>query len=130
MHRLAQRTMLERMKEAGLFIGEVDDMIAANLISHFMPHGLGHCLGLDVHDVGGYPPGASRRDDPSIKENLRLGRELQEGMVLTVEPGFYFTDYLIDEALANPVKARFICQERLGELRGVGGVRIEDDVVV
>merc|ERR1719387_3164462 len=123
MHRLAQRTMLERMKEAGLFIGEVDDMIAANLISHFMPHGLGHCLGLDVHDVGGYPPGASRRDDPSIKENLRLGRELQEGMVITVEPGFYFVDYLIEKVMADEKLARFVNKDRLAEIWAkVGGV--------
>mmetsp|Transcript_111090 Transcript_111090/g.337668 ORF Transcript_111090/g.337668 Transcript_111090/m.337668 type:complete len:397 (+) Transcript_111090:2-1192(+) len=130
MHRLAQRTMLVEMKKAGLFQGDVEEMMQVNLMHQFMFHGLGHSLGLDVHDVGGYAPGTSRQDDPSIKENLRLGRELKEGMVLTVEPGFYFTDFLIKEALADPALAKFIDRKRLEELRPVGGVRIEDDVVI
>ncbi|CAE6973258.1 Pepd [Symbiodinium sp. CCMP2592] len=112
-----------------------------------MPHGLGHQLGLDVHDVGGYPPGVVRKDrdigrwelegssipmdDPNIKENLRLGRELKENMVITVEPGFYFIDYLIEEAMADPKKGCFINQEKLHQFwADVGGVRIEDNVVI
>lgn len=131
MHKLAQRILLEKMTEAGLFVGNVDEMVACGLISHFMPHGLGHCLGLDVHDVGGYEPGQSRKDDSSIEENLRCGRSLKENMVITVEPGFYFIDYLIEEALADPVKSSFIVKPRLKELwDAVGGVRIEDDVVI
>mmetsp|Transcript_128104 Transcript_128104/g.323417 ORF Transcript_128104/g.323417 Transcript_128104/m.323417 type:complete len:560 (-) Transcript_128104:111-1790(-) len=131
MHRLAQRTMLVKMKEAGLFVGEVEAMVAAGLMSFFMPHGLGHCLGLDVHDVGGYAPGAFRGDDASIKENLRLGRELKQGMVITVEPGFYFIDYLIQKLLDDPQLSSFVDEVRLRELWGpVGGVRIEDDVVI
>ncbi|CAE7228778.1 PEPD [Symbiodinium natans] len=131
MHRLAQRTLLERMTSAGLFVGSVEDMMAAGLMFHFMPHGLGHQLGLDVHDVGGYPPGEFRKDDPSVQENLRLGRKVKENMVLTVEPGFYFIDYLIEEALADTKKGGFINQEVLHEFwADVGGVRIEDDVVI
>eukprot|EP00933_Yihiella_yeosuensis_P077813 TRINITY_DN8870_c1_g1_i4.p1 TRINITY_DN8870_c1_g1~~TRINITY_DN8870_c1_g1_i4.p1 ORF type:complete len:305 (+),score=54.18 TRINITY_DN8870_c1_g1_i4:66-980(+) len=131
MHRLAQRTMLDRMTTAGLFKGNVDEMMKAQLSFHFMPHGLGHQLGLDVHDVGGYEPGKFRKDDPLIKENLRCGRTLKENMVITVEPGFYFIDYLIEEALADPIKAAFINKDRLHEFwRDVGGVRIEDDVVI
>jgi len=131
MHRLAQRTLLERMSAAGLFVGQVEEMMAEGLLFHFMPHGLGHQLGLDVHDVGGYPPGVVRKDDPSIKENLRLGRELKENMVITVEPGFYFIDYLIEEALADPKKGCFINQEKLQQFWAeVGGVRIEDNVVI
>eukprot|EP00927_Polykrikos_kofoidii_P017374 TRINITY_DN17908_c0_g1_i1.p1 TRINITY_DN17908_c0_g1~~TRINITY_DN17908_c0_g1_i1.p1 ORF type:complete len:581 (+),score=75.68 TRINITY_DN17908_c0_g1_i1:216-1745(+) len=131
MHRLAHQTLLERMTDGGLFVGDIEAMMAVNLMSHFMPHGLGHSLGLDVHDVGGYPPGEFLKDDPSITENLRLGRELKEGMVITVEPGFYFIDYLIEEALASPEKAAFINKERLFELWAeVGGVRIEDDVLI
>ncbi|CAK9109942.1 Xaa-Pro dipeptidase (X-Pro dipeptidase) (Imidodipeptidase) (Peptidase D) (Proline dipeptidase) (Prolidase) [Durusdinium trenchii] len=106
-------------------------MMAAGLMFHFMPHGLGHQLGLDVHDVGGYGPGERRQDDPSIKENLRCGRVLKENMVITVEPGFYFIDYLIEEALADANKAKFINQDRLHDFwSSVGGVRIEDDVVI
>jgi len=130
MHRLAQRTLLAEMTKAGLFVGEVEEMMSVNLMHQFMFHGLGHSLGLDVHDVGGYAPGTDRRDDPGLRENLRLGRELMEGMVLTVEPGFYFADFLVEEALADPAKARFIDARRLEELRPVGGVRIEDDIVI
>lgn len=130
MHRLSQRTMLAEMTKAGLFHGDVEEMMAVDLCGHFMPHGLGHNLGLDVHDVGGYKPGETRRDNPDMKQNLRCGRELQEGQVLTVEPGFYFTDFLIQTALSDPAKARFINNKRLQELRPVGGVRIEDDIVI
>jgi len=131
MHRLAQRTMLEKMREAGLFVGDVDAMMAAGLMSFFMPHGLGHNLGLDVHDVGGYAPGVFRKDDPAIKENLRLGRELKEGMVITVEPGFYFIEYLIEKLMEDAKLSAFVNKDRLAELWGpVGGIRIEDDVVI
>jgi len=130
MHLLAERTLIECMVSEGLFVGDVDAMQEAHLMSIFMPHGLGHSLGLDVHDVGGYPPGEQRQDDPRIDQNLRCGRKLLEGMVVTVEPGFYFVDYLIRRALSDPKLARFIVPERLEELRPVGGVRIEDDVLV
>lgn len=130
MHLLAERVLLEQMVAAGLFVGDVGEMQAVHLMSHFMPHGLGHCLGLDVHDVGGYPPSEQRRDDPRVEQNLRCGRALLEGMVVTVEPGFYFIGYLIRGAMADPAKAKFIVPERLQEFRSVGGVRIEDDVVV
>merc|ERR1719323_2023218 len=118
------------MKKAGLFLGDVEDMMKLNLMHHFMFHGLGHSLGIDVHDVGGYAPGVNRKDDPSIQENLRLGRDLKEGMVITVEPGFYFADFLMEELLADPERSKFINAARLEELRPVGGVRIEDDVVI
>jgi len=130
MHLLAERTLMECMVKAGLFKGSIDAMQDAHLMSIFMPHGLGHGLGLDVHDVGGYLPGENRQDDPRVEQNLRCGRELIEGMVLTVEPGFYFVDYLIRRALATPELSKFIVPERLEELCVVGGVRIEDDVVV
>jgi Xaa-Pro dipeptidase len=81
MHRLAQRTLLTEMKSAGLFVGEVDDMMAIDLAGRFMPHGLGHCLGLDVHDVAGYAPGTAKSDDPNMRQNLRCGRDLIENMV-------------------------------------------------
>lgn len=128
MHRLAQRTLLVEMEKVGLLVGDVEEMVQAEVAGVFMFHGLGHGLGLDVHDVGGYEPGLSR--DPAIKQNLRLGRKLKEGMVITVEPGFYFSELLLEEALEDPQRAKFINRARLEELRPVGGVRIEDDVVI
>ena len=92
MHLLANRVMLEGMKESGLLQGNVDDMMKANLAATFQPHGLGHFLGLDVHDVGGYLEGHPARPEPAGLKSLRTARCLQAGMVLTVEPGCYFID--------------------------------------
>jgi Xaa-Pro dipeptidase len=94
-----------------------------------MPHGLGHLMGLDVHDVGGYPEGVSRIDEPGIR-SLRCGRRLEAGMVITVEPGIYFIDAVLEPALADPKVSRLLVPEAVRRFRGFGGVRIEDDVVV
>ena len=82
-------------------------------------------------DVGGYLPGrgAARSERPGLR-SLRTARVIETGMVLTVEPGCYFIDILLDRALCEPSQARFLHRERLDEFRGTGGVRLEDDVVV
>lgn len=94
MHLLANRVMLEALKAGGLLRGDVEEMIKAGLNAVFQPHGLGHLMGLDVHDVGGYlsnhPP---RSTEPGLKA-LRTARTLMAGMVLTVEPGCYFIDWV------------------------------------
>ena len=92
-----------------------------------MACGLGHFIGLDTHDVGGYPRGVQRIDEPGIKA-LRTTRVLAEGMVLTVEPGLYFNDFQIDKGLANPDQAQYLVKERLEGFRNFGGARIEDMV--
>ncbi|PNJ09199.1 PEPD isoform 2 [Pongo abelii] len=129
MHRLADRIHLEELAHMGILSGSVDAMVQAHLGAVFMPHGLGHFLGIDVHDVGGYPEGVERIDEPGLR-SLRTARHLQPGMVLTVEPGIYFIDHLLDEALADPARACFFNREVLQRFRGFGGVRIEEDVVV
>uniref|UniRef100_A0A452UZ78 Xaa-Pro dipeptidase n=1 Tax=Ursus maritimus TaxID=29073 RepID=A0A452UZ78_URSMA len=103
MHRLADRIHLEELARIGVLSGSIDAMVQAHLGAVFMPHGLGHFLGIDVHDVGGYPE---------------------------VSPGIYFIDHLLDEALADPARACFFNREVLQRFRGFGGVRIEEDVVV
>ncbi|CAD7975779.1 unnamed protein product [Amoebophrya sp. A25] len=134
MHRLAQRTLLEQLR--GFIFkadADIDAMLAANLVGKFMPHGLGHMLGLAVHDVGGYVPGESRATYPAIKENLRLNRVLQKNFVLTVEPGFYFIPHCIKAVFEDPELSKFMLktQAELLELaQEVGGIRIEDDVVI
>lgn len=130
MHLLANRVMLEGMKESGLLQGNVDDMMKANLAATFQPHGLGHFLGLDVHDVGGYLEGHPARPEPAGLKSLRTARCLQAGMVLTVEPGCYFIDRLMDKALNDPELSKFLVKEELEQYRGFGGVRIEDDIIV
>uniref|UniRef100_A0A3P9IAG1 Xaa-Pro dipeptidase n=1 Tax=Oryzias latipes TaxID=8090 RepID=A0A3P9IAG1_ORYLA len=129
MHRLADRIHLEELVKLGLLHGGVDDMMKVHLGSVFMPHGLGHLLGIDVHDVGGYPEGVDRIDEPGLR-SLRMARLVQERMVLTVEPGIYFINHLLDQALSNPAQSCFINDHMLARFRGFGGVRIEDDIAV
>ncbi|XP_033754940.1 xaa-Pro dipeptidase-like [Pecten maximus] len=129
MHLLADRTHLEELKKIGLVQGDVDEMMKVRLGAVFMPHGLGHFMGIDTHDVGGYPEGTERIDKPGLR-SLRTVRTLDHRMVITVEPGIYFIDVLIDAALNNPEQARFLVREQIDQYRGFGGVRIEDDVTV
>lgn len=93
MHLLANRVLLEELKAGGLLTGDIDEMVQAGLGATFQPHGLGHLLGLDVHDVGGYLRGNPERTS-SVKglDKLRTARTLAERMVLTIEPGCYFID--------------------------------------
>ena len=130
MHALSYKLMLGVLKQGGLVVGEIDEMMAANLGSVFMPHGLGHFMGKDTHDVGGYLEGMPERPKLDGFKGLRTAAILEAGMVITVEPGCYFIDFILDKALANPEQAKFINAEMLARLRGFGGVRLEDDVIV
>ena len=129
MQTLAYERVLTKLKEGGLLVGEVADMMAVNLGATFMPHGLGHFLGIDTHDVGGYPAGTHRPAEAGYA-SLRTTRALAAGNYITVEPGCYFIDVLLDAALADPARAKFLVADRINEYRGFGGVRIEDDVLV
>lgn len=130
MHLLADRTHLEELVKLGLLKGDVDEMMQVRMGAVFQPHGLGHFMGLAVHDVHGYPPdGPERRTEAGLK-SLRTARKLQAGMLVTVEPGIYFIDHLLDSALNNPKQAKFFNTEVLKRFRAFGGVRIEDDIVI
>lgn len=129
MHRLSQRVVLECLKEAAIVKGDVDDMMKVHLGAVFMPHGMGHFMGIDVHDVGGYPEGVVRVDAPSLNA-LRTARVLKAGMCLTIEPGVYFIDHLLNTALLEPTQSCFINRDVLQRFRRTGGVRIEDDIIV
>eukprot|EP00397_Hematodinium_sp_SG-2012_P027438 GEMP01028832.1.p1 GENE.GEMP01028832.1~~GEMP01028832.1.p1 ORF type:complete len:504 (+),score=116.51 GEMP01028832.1:139-1650(+) len=131
MHYLAQRTMLQKMKDAGLFVGDIEEMMKVKLMKYFMPHGLGHQLGLDVHDVGGYAPGTGKGPvKEEIEVNLRCSRKVQKNYVLTVEPGFYFAPFLMTDVMSNEATKQFINADALERFRVVGGVRIEDNIVI
>ena len=129
MHRLAERTIAEHLLAAGVLQGDLEAIVAAHVPSLFMPHGLGHLMGLDVHDPGGYPAGVVRSTEPGLR-SLRCGRALEAGMVITVEPGCYFIDAVLDAALGDPRFAPYLVPETLARYRALGGVRIEDDVLV
>lgn len=132
-HKMAEKEILIALVKAGILINAsngIDELIHAGLGAIFFPHGLGHLIGCDVHDVGGYIDGTpSRHAEPGLKK-LRTARILEEGMVLTVEPGCYFIDVLLTFALENPDMVRYINQETLARFRNFGGVRLEDVVVV
>ncbi|GMY36251.1 xaa-Pro dipeptidase [Fagus crenata] len=129
MHLLAEKIILESLKKGCIIVGNVDEMMAERLGAVFMPHGLGHFLGIDTHDPGGYLKGLERRKEPGLRP-LRTIRELQEGMVITVEPGCYFIDALLLPAMENSNTSRFFNHEVIDRLKYFGGVRIESDVHV
>ncbi|KAH0657065.1 hypothetical protein KY285_031947 [Solanum tuberosum] len=129
MHKLAERVTLESLKKGNLLVGDIDKMMAERLGAVFMPHGLGHLLGIDTHDPGGYLQGAERPKEPGLS-SLRTSRKLLKGMVITVEPGCYFIDALLLPALESPAVSEFFNRVEINRFRGFGGVRIESDVCV
>jgi Xaa-Pro dipeptidase len=130
MHKLAERVILTHLRAAGILVADsVEELERAYIGAVFMPHGLGHMLGLNVHDVNGKLPGDAPLTEPGVNY-LRLTRELAEGMFVTVEPGVYFNDPTLDKALRNPSQAKYINVEVLKRFRGTGGCRLEDDVLI
>ena len=128
-HLEAARILGAGLVEMGLLRGDPAELVSAGAVALFFPHGLGHQLGLSVHDVTGIPRGHERSDDPQLKY-LRTDRELEAGMVTTVEPGLYFIDALLGDSARREKFAEHVVWERADELRGFGGIRIEDDVLV
>ncbi|XVE98028.1 hypothetical protein REPUB_Repub03eG0070000 [Reevesia pubescens] len=129
MHKLAEKIILESLKKGSILVGNVDDMMVERLGAVFMPSGLGHLLGIDTLDPGGYPKGVERPKEPGLK-SLRTARQLQEGMVITVEPGCYFIDALLIPAMENTNTSKFFKRETVDRFKSFGGVRIESDVLV
>ncbi|XP_049849674.1 xaa-Pro dipeptidase-like [Schistocerca gregaria] len=130
MHRFAERCLCEGMKKLGLVRGDVEEMMKNHVGSLFMPHGLGHLMGIDTHDVGGFLGDVCERSEEPGLRHLRCWRKLEAGMVITVEPGIYFNWAELEEAMLDPSLKPFLAEEELVKYRYFGGVRIEDDVVV
>jgi Xaa-Pro aminopeptidase len=135
-HLLAGRCLLSDLKEIGCVRGNLDDAVAAGVQGLFFQCGLGHMMGLDVHDMEGlgeqhvgYDDTVQRSTQFGLK-SLRLARPLQPGFVLTVEPGLYFIPQLMDRWKAEGRFAEFVNYDAVDRLRNAGGIRIEDDVVV
>jgi Xaa-Pro aminopeptidase len=135
-HLDANKIMLERLSELGLLRGNVDDMLDRGVAGLFMPHGLGHMIGIDVHDMEdlgenyvGYEEGQERATYLGLK-SLRLARTLQRGFTLTVEPGIYFIPQLIEKYKAEKKFIDYVNYEKLLPYYNFGGIRIEDNVVV
>eukprot|EP01095_Lingulamoeba_sp_RSL-Kostka_P012819 TRINITY_DN514_c1_g1_i1.p1 TRINITY_DN514_c1_g1~~TRINITY_DN514_c1_g1_i1.p1 ORF type:complete len:526 (-),score=228.66 TRINITY_DN514_c1_g1_i1:107-1684(-) len=130
LHRLAERAILQNLKEEGYLYGEIDDMIDNDIGFLFQPHGLGHFLGLDTHDVGGYGTNHPKRSERPGLSSLRTARTLKPGMVVTVEPGCYFIPHLLENAFKDETKKQFLNVEKLTTMLNFGGVRLEDNIIV
>jgi Xaa-Pro aminopeptidase len=136
LHLMAARTIASGLKGLGLMKGDVDEAVRAGAHALFFPHGLGHMMGLDVHDMEGLGENFVGYDDKVTRSDqfglayLRLGRELQEGFVLTIEPGIYFIPALIDQWQAEKKNSEFLDFSEIAKFRDFGGIRIEDDVLV
>ena len=135
-HIIAATALTRGLKELGLMKGDVGDAVRHGAHALFFPHGIGHMMGLDVHDMEdigedyiGYDQ-EFKRSEQFGTAYLRLARRLQEGYVLTVEPGIYFIDPLIDKWYSEGRYRDYIDYRAVNKFRGFGGIRIEDNVVV
>ena len=131
------RMMAERLKELGLMKGDVDEAVQAGAHAMFLPHGLGHMMGMDVHDMEGLGQiyvGFDEETRPNLEQFgtncLRMGRRLEEGFVVTDEPGIYFIPALIDEWRSKGHCKDFLNYDLLETYKDFGGIRIEDDVLI
>ncbi len=135
-HLAAAKVIASGLKELGLMKGDVEEAVENGAHALFFPHGLGHMMGLDVHDMEdlgqihvGYDD-EIRPVDQFGTAYLRLGRRLQKGFVVTNEPGIYFIPALIDKWQNEKINVDFINFEKVNQYRGFGGIRLEDDILV
>lgn len=131
------RLMAGRLKEVGLMKGDTDKAVTAGAHAMFLPHGLGHMMGMDVHDMEGLGQihvGFDKETRPNLEQFgtncLRMGRRLEKGFVLTDEPGIYFIPALIDEWREKGLHKEFINYDLLETYKDFGGIRIEDDILI
>jgi Xaa-Pro aminopeptidase len=135
-HLMAARIISSGLKELGIMKGDVEEAVEAGAHALFFPHGLGHMMGLDVHDMEGLGEDyvgytdSIRRGEQFGLAYLRMGRELEPGFVMTNEPGCYFIPALIDQWKAGKKFEQFINYNKVDSYRGFGGIRIEDDVLI
>lgn len=136
-HLAVCRLMTERLKELGLMKGDTDEAVAAGAHAMFLPHGLGHMMGMDVHDMENLDQinvGFDEETRPNLEQFgtncLRMGRRLQQGFVVTDEPGIYFIPALIDDWKAKGHCKEFINFDLLKTYKDFGGIRIEDDILI
>ena len=136
-HLAVCRLMTDRLKELGLMKGDTEEAVAAGAHAMFLPHGLGHMMGLDVHDMENLDQinvGFDEETRPNLEQFgtncLRMGRRLEKGFVVTDEPGIYFIPALIDDWKAKGHCTEFINFDLLETYKDFGGIRIEDDILV
>jgi Xaa-Pro aminopeptidase len=134
-HLAAARALVEGLVQLGILHGDVDTLVSEGVHALFFPHGVGHLLGLDVHDMedlgdrAGYAPGRTRSKQFGLSY-LRLDRDLVPGMALTIEPGFYQVPSLLADPARVGLDDRPLNRAELAKFADVRGIRIEDDVLV
>lgn len=152
-HEIALNVACEGLLKIGILNGDKQELLDKGVVAAFFPHGskclfffsfvlfypkvlinifhllVGHMLGLDVHDVGGYPKGTEHINKPGYRY-LRMRRTLAAGNVVTVEPGIYFCDFIINPVVQSPETSKYVNLEMLNRYKSVGGVRIEDNIVI
>ena len=128
-HRAAATVLAQGLQDLGILKGEVDGLLDSGAIALFFPHGIGHMTGLGVRDVGGHAPG---RDEvrPCCGVRVRINFPLEEGFLMTVEPGIYFVPAILDDPEKRERFRDSVDWESLDAWRSVGGVRIEDNVLI
>ncbi len=135
-HLEAAKVITAGLKDLGIMKGDVDEAVASGAHALFMPHGLGHMMGLDVHDMEGLGEDFVGYDDEISRIDqfgtafLRLGRRLETGFTLTVEPGIYFVPALIEKWKEEKINSSFINYDKAMEYIGFGGIRLEDDILI
>lgn len=135
-HEKATEIIARGLTECGIMKGNPAEAVKQGAHALFMPHGLGHAMGLDVHDMEGFGEDYVGYDEEIQRSklfgtaNLRFGKRLKEGMVMTNEPGIYFIPALIDQWRSEKKHAGFINYEKLDDYRTFGGIRIEDDILI
>lgn len=135
-HTLACRVLTEGLQQIGLMAGDVEESLASGAHALFMPAGIGHMMGLDVHDMEGLGEdfvgytATIKRSTQFGTNKLRMARKLEPGFVITVEPGIYFISQLMEQWKASGKFDAFIDYKKVETYLGFGGVRIEDDVLV
>jgi Xaa-Pro aminopeptidase len=135
-HLLACRKLAEGLKELGLMKGNLDDAVEKGAHALFFQCGLGHMMGLDVHDMEdlgeeyvGYTDELKKSKEFGLR-SLRLGKELESGYVITIEPGIYFIPQLIDQWQSENLHSEYINYEKLAQYRNFGGIRVEDGYLI
>ncbi|KAJ8124427.1 hypothetical protein O1611_g9214 [Lasiodiplodia mahajangana] len=126
-HVRAHEIAIDGLLSLGILKGNRKEILEARTSTAFLPHGLGHYLGMDTHDTGGHPNYA---DPDPLFRYLRVRRNLPAGSVITVEPGIYFCEFIIQPFLKDPKHSKYIDENVLNNYWDVGGVRIEDNIVI
>ena len=128
-HLAAALDVAQGLVHAGFLRGNAADLVEQGASALFFPHGIGHMVGLGVRDAGGYLPGRSRSEAPAVRF-LRIDLPLEPGHVVTIEPGIYFPPHVLEDPEIRRQHRDTVVWNRVDKLRGFGGIRIEDDVLI